>query len=104
MIRSGRWKLWVYPDQEKLPPALFDLDSDPFEMNDLGQDPAVAKVREELLAKVFANWDFQEVHVQGHQAANDWSTLSKWAKRVLPDNPDALEIPPPSLEADVELL
>ncbi len=104
MIRSGRWKLWVYPDEENLPPALFDLDSDPLEMNDLGQDPAAAKVREELLAKVFAHWSSQDVHDQGHQAVNDWSTLSKWAQRILPDNPDALEIPPPSLEADVELL
>ena len=104
MIRSGPWKLWVYADGEKLAPALFNLEEDPHEERDLGQDPAAAGVRDELLAKVFARWSPEQVHREGRQAVTDWGTLSRWARRVLPPCPDALEIPPPSLEADVELL
>ena len=104
MIRSGRWKLWVYPDKERLPPALFDLQNDPLEQNDLGQTAAFDDVREQLTAKVLANWNPQEVQREGRQAVTDWGTLSRWAEKTRPENPDALEIPPPSLEADVELL
>jgi choline-sulfatase len=104
MIRSGKWKLWVYADGERLPPALFNLEEDPHELHDLGRDPATADVREKLLARVFARWRPEEVSREGRQATSDWATLSRWTKEVLPPCPDALEIPPPSLEADVELL
>jgi hypothetical protein len=57
-----------------------------------------------LSAKLFADWRPQQVHQEGRQAVTDWATLSRWARKVLPPCPDALEIPPPSLEADVELL
>jgi choline-sulfatase len=104
MIRSGRWKLWVYPDQERLPPTLFDLNDDPLEQHDLGNSPALAKVRDQLLSKVLSDWDPETVHREGRQAVADWGTLSRWANQTLPENPDAVEIPPPSLEANVELL
>jgi choline-sulfatase len=104
MVRSGRWKLWIYPDKEGLPPALFDLEEDPLEQNDMGESPALADVRNRLLTKVFSGWDPEAVHREGRQAVDDWETLSRWANQTLPENPDALEIPPPSLEADVELL
>ena len=104
MIRSGPWKLWAYADGEKLPPALFNLEEDPHEQHDLGQDAAAADVRDELLDKLFARWSPDEVHRGGRQAVTDWATLSRWARKVLPPCPDAMEIPPPSLEADVELL
>jgi choline-sulfatase len=104
MIRSGRWKLWVYEDEEKLPPALFNLEEDPFEEHDLGQTAEFADIRESLLAKVRENWDSRLVQEEGRRAVKDWETLSRWAKKTLPANPDALEIPPPSLEKDVELL
>jgi choline-sulfatase len=104
MIRSGKWKLWVYPDQEELPPALFNMEEDPFEQNDLGQAPRFKEVRRRLLEKVSSNWDPQQVQEGGRRAVSDWETLTRWAQRTLPANPDALEIPPPSLEEDVELL
>jgi len=104
MIRSGKWKLWFYPDQEKLPPALFNLEEDPFEEKDLGQAAGFEDIRESLLAKACKNWDSQLVHEEGRRAVTDWETLSRWAEKTLPANPDALEIPPPSLEQDVELL
>lgn len=42
MIRRGRWK---YVHYVGLPPQLFDLDADPIEAKDLGQDPAHAEIR-----------------------------------------------------------
>ena len=104
MIRSGQWKLWTYADDEKLPPALFNLKEDPEEQHDLGQDATLAGIRDRLLAKISARWNPAEVHREGRQAATDWATLSRWGRKVLPPCPDAMEIPPPSLEADVELL
>lgn len=50
--REARWK---YVHCAKLPPLLFDLDSDPWEMNDLAGDPAYRDIRlamaEKLLGK-----------------------------------------------------
>jgi choline-sulfatase len=53
MIRNGRWKYVYfvhYPDQ----PELFDLESDPEEMTDLGTDPAFAKERAACHDKLLA--------------------------------------------------
>jgi choline-sulfatase len=44
MIRHGKYKYVYYV---KYPPQLFDLDADPEEVNDLGQDPAYEGVRQE---------------------------------------------------------
>ncbi len=104
MIRSGKWKMWVYADEEKLPPALFNLEEDPHEMHDLGRDPAATKIREELMAKIYDRWHPQEISRGSRQALRDWKTLARWGKQVQPPCPDAMDVPPPSLEADVELL
>ncbi|MBN2291753.1 MAG: sulfatase-like hydrolase/transferase [Pirellulales bacterium] len=104
MIRSDKWKLWLYADDERLPPTLFNLEEDPHEMHDLGSDPATAKIREKLIAKIFDRWNPQDVSRGSRQALTDWKTLSRWGSKVQPPCPDALEVPPPSLEADVELL
>ena len=104
MVRSGKWKLWTYEDPEKLPPALFNLDDDPGELHDLGQDPAYADVREKLLRKAHSGWDPQAVRRETAQAARDFGTLARWGRVARPPCPDAMPVPPPSYEADVELL
>lgn len=43
MVRSERWKYLAY---DGFRPQLFDLENDPQELNDLGEDPAYAAVRE----------------------------------------------------------
>ena len=45
MIRNSRWKYIYY---KGFPPQLFDLEKDPDEFNDLGQDPDYSKIREEM--------------------------------------------------------
>ncbi len=49
MIRKGKWKYIYYVD---MVPQLFDLEADPTEKTDLGEDPAFASVRDELEAEL----------------------------------------------------
>lgn len=55
MIFDGRWK---YIHVEKMRPLLFDLESDPNELNDLGDDPAHAD-QVERLAGLHFEWTRQ---------------------------------------------
>jgi len=103
MIRAGKWKLWVYVDADKLPPALFNLEEDPGELNDLGQDPKYAAVREELLKKVYQDWDPELVRRESLRNQRDFATISKWTRAVNPPSPDQTKIPPSSYEDNVEL-
>ena len=50
MLRTDRWKFIHY---EGLAPQLFDLVADPWELHDLGREPAHVAVREEMLARLF---------------------------------------------------
>jgi arylsulfatase A-like enzyme len=50
MLRGERWK---YVEYEGYRPQLFDLEADPREMNDLGNDPAHEAIRGELHERLF---------------------------------------------------
>ncbi|MGE3064541.1 MAG: alkaline phosphatase family protein [Hyphomicrobiaceae bacterium] len=50
MARDRRWKYVYY---ERFPPQLFDLDSDPHELHDLGRSPAHAAVRDDMKDRLF---------------------------------------------------
>ncbi|GER21173.1 sulfatase-like hydrolase/transferase [Variovorax boronicumulans] len=50
MLRTRRWKFVHFED---LPPQLFDMQADPDELVDLGRDPALAAVREQMLGLLF---------------------------------------------------
>ena len=55
MLREGRWKYIAYPG---FAPQLFDMESDPFEVNDLGLTAEYASIRERLhdrMCKEFAD-------------------------------------------------
>jgi hypothetical protein len=104
MIRSGIWKLWKHDDADNLPPVLFDLEADPHELNDLGCHQDYAAVREELLAKIYQQWNpAQAVEMTRIQNA-DYDRLCEWGQVVQPRHPDTLPAPPPEIEDDVELL
>ena len=51
MIRTERWKYILW---EGFRPQLFDLQADPAERNDRGEDPALAATRAELHERLFA--------------------------------------------------
>lgn len=104
MIRSGPWKLWVYGDEANLPPALFNLDEDPDELNDLVTSEEHADIRNELLAKVMRDWDPSRAQAESRELQRDYMTLRKWGRVIKPVLPEAVPMPPPEVEGDVELL
>jgi len=104
MIRSGPWKLWHYADAEDLPPALFNLDDDPGEVRDLGTEPAYADIRTRLLERLHDGWDPARASALSAEQDRDERALAAWGKAVKPPHEDTLLVPPPDVEADVELL
>lgn len=64
MIRRGKWKYIHYVG---LPPMLFDLEADPFELADLGQDPRYASVLQECEAALRAVLDPEAAHRQAFE-------------------------------------
>ena len=60
MIRNGKWK-YVYFVQYPDRPELFDLESDPEELRDLGTDKAHSSVRKECHGKLLAMLNPEEV-------------------------------------------
>jgi choline-sulfatase len=60
MIRNGKWK-YVYFVQYPDRPELFDLESDPEELNDLGTNKAFSKERENCHRKLLAMLNPEEV-------------------------------------------
>jgi arylsulfatase A-like enzyme len=50
MVRTTRWKYLYY---EGFRPQLFDLETDPRELSDLGADPMMEKTRTEMREKLF---------------------------------------------------
>ena len=104
MVRSGRWKLWLHVDVAQPVPALFDLERDPDERNDLSGEPQFAGVREELLGRLLAGWEPAEIAAAAREGDTDHDTVAAWGRSIRPKCRDTLAVPPPELEADVVLL
>ncbi|MCF7854983.1 MAG: sulfatase-like hydrolase/transferase [Candidatus Pacebacteria bacterium] len=104
MVRSGPWKLWVYGDDAHLPPSLFNLENDPGELNDLGQDSDHEDTRHRLLTRLYQDWDPSEAAKKSQRYWTYFDVLRQWGQTVKPDSPYALVYPPPEYEDDVELL
>jgi len=83
MIRRGRWKLVHY---EGYRPQLFDLESDPDEFNDLGEDPAHAEVRQELHERVLADWSAEKITRETARRGLHHRFLSNWYRAVKPED------------------
>ncbi|MBK0329639.1 sulfatase-like hydrolase/transferase [Rhodobacteraceae bacterium F11138] len=63
MLRKGRWKLNYYVDFE---PELFDMQSDPEELRDLGADPEYATIRKQMIAALREIVDPEAADIQAH--------------------------------------
>jgi len=50
MIRTERWKYILH---EAFRPELYDMENDPQEQNDLGEDPAYANIRQDMHERLF---------------------------------------------------
>jgi len=61
MLRAGRWKYVYYVDYE---PQLFDLETDPEELNDLAQSAQCIDILKDCHAKLCMRLDPEQVHQQ----------------------------------------
>ncbi len=104
MIRRGQWKLWLTLSEDNTAPALFDLDADPHELNDLGSDPLYADIREQLLQELLNGWDAAANKAATEDYDESYHTLAGWGKTIRPSHPDALTMISDEYEAEVELL
>ncbi len=103
MIRMDVWKLWIHHDDESLPPALFNLKEDPGELNDLGEDPGHAGIRDALAEELFLRWDPAAAQEGALRKSEAYELLVRWGEKINPESEDALPVPPPEIEDDVEL-
>jgi len=94
MVRKGPWKLNHYHGYGN--PQLFHLERDPGELEDLGRDPDLSKVHEELLGLLFHGWTPSQISEAVKRVEDDRETLVSWGKTVQPADPDHW-IPPESV-------
>jgi len=106
MIRSGPWKLWV--DQEipggPLGVALYNLEQDPGEHQDLSRDPSHADTKARLLAKVRSGWDPDLARREATAGLRDYRLLARWGKTLARNPPELMARPGEDVEQDVEIL
>ncbi len=81
MIRSDDWKLNYYHGQ---PCQLFNLETDPHELNNLATDPTYSKTVEKLKAKVLNGWDPEWISERMAQLRADRQILALWGRHVRP--------------------
>ena len=91
MIRRGPWKLVHY---EGYRPQLFNLDEDPEEFHDLGEDPQYEDVRTELTQRVLADWSASYIVEKLAQRTRAHSVLAEWFRAVQPPSPEQWIAPP----------
>jgi choline-sulfatase len=84
MIRQGPWKLVHY---EGYQPQLLNLDDDPKEWNDLGEDPEHAGIRDELHARVLEGWSAARMEETLAERRRAHGILSAWYRAVQPPEP-----------------
>jgi len=86
MIRRGPWKLNYYHGYDR--PQLFNLESDPEEWNDLGDDKSYASIRDELLAEVHKGWSGELILRALETIQPDRQVLSEFRKNARSSDDD----------------
>ena len=100
MIRNGKWK-YVYFVQYPDRPELFDLESDPEELRDLGTDKAHRSVREECHQKLLAMLNPEEVDRKAKRRQAELVAANGGREAVLRRGSFAYS-PPPGFKAELE--
>ena len=100
MIRHGKWK-YVYFVHYPNRPQLFDLESDPEELRDLGTDKAFAKTRNECHARLRALLDPEEVDRRAKRRQAELVAANGGREAVIRRGSFAYS-PPPGFKAEFD--
>ncbi|MBS6645851.1 MAG: sulfatase-like hydrolase/transferase [Clostridiaceae bacterium] len=79
MIRKGRYKYISYYGYEN--GSLYDLEQDPDENFNLGQDETYSRIKEELKSELEQVWDGEGVYRQREAFLPHMMLMRKWAKK-----------------------
>jgi choline-sulfatase len=81
MIRRGDWKLIYYHGQE---PQLFNLATDPHELEDRAQDAVCQDIRQELIGRALDGWDVEAIIDKMAAKKKQDEILRAWARNTAP--------------------
>lgn len=85
MVRKGRWKFNYY---ENYVPELFDMEADPYEMQNLAAREEYADIVAELTDIVFADgWNPEEIREKIRRRRDNYQYIQRWAKKMKPEHP-----------------
>jgi choline-sulfatase len=96
MIREGRYKYVYYVGY---PPQLFDLESDPEELVDLGEDPGLAEIRAVCEVKLRAVCDPEDVDARC-KARQEAQMMRHGGREAVIERGDLGYSPPPGVAVD----
>jgi choline-sulfatase len=91
MIRCKEWKLYDYHDDR--PPALYNLAEDPDECRDLALDPRYDGIVDELVERLYADWDPVNVLRESARLDLDRQLMERWGKATQLIHEDQLIVP-----------
>jgi choline-sulfatase len=91
MIRRGPWKLVHYDGHR---PQLFNLDDDPNEFHDLGEDPRYADLMRDLTECVLADWSALRIGETLERRESAIRLITEWVDAVHPATPEQWIAPP----------
>jgi arylsulfatase A-like enzyme len=91
MIRQGRWKLNQYCGYDF--PQLFDLQNDPGEIHDLGNDAAHRPVRDELLSRLSRFGDIESIAEKARASKENFIFVRDSVRKSPPQITEIWELP-----------
>jgi choline-sulfatase len=91
MVRWGDWKL--YHCHGDAAPVLYNMVDDPGELCDLAGETRYAEVQDELMRRLYRDWDPERVLARSAELSRDIKLLTAWGRRTEPAHEDTLPIP-----------
>ena len=91
MVRKDNYKLIYYHGYEA---QLFDLDSDPDELNDLSNNNNYLDKKNELLGLLLKDWDPEKIHKRMIVLKDEQKIQQGWARNTNPDDTLRWELDP----------
>lgn len=84
MLRDGRWKLVWY---DGMAPQLFDLETDPDELDSLASDPWHSEILAELFSELRVGWNPSRIAALQVRTKERSSLIRDWVRETRPSEP-----------------